>query len=256
MIGQRSINDKFKLCDPIEQSISNPKDVSKFFETLAGNFAGIVQYNKDNRMGKSSLTNNITIDTLCNIMENTKIGSSLDRLAAINKLLLTTYDQKCLDYKYDNMVKALSETSWDSLMSEGGRQWMYQTCTEFGFYQTSTYRPQVFGNQFPVDFFVQQCVDIFGAKFNRNFIELSIDRTNNIYGALDIEVTNVVFVQGSIDPWHALGITKTLEQGAPAIYIDGTAHCANMYPASPNDLPQLSAAREQIRDFIDMWLRL
>lgn len=102
-----------------------------------------------------------------------------------------------------------------------GRQWTYQTCTEFGFFQTSSYQPQIFGDKFPVDFFVKQCEDIFGPKYNANFLDKSIDRTNTLYGALNIEVSNVVFVHGSIDPWHALGITKTVNQGAPAIYING-----------------------------------
>lgn len=53
------------------------------------------------------------------------------------------------------------------------------------------------------------------------FLEAAAERTNTLYGALDIETSNVVFVHGSIDPWHALGITKTLEQNAPAIYIKG-----------------------------------
>lgn len=46
-----------------------------------------------------------------------------------------------------------------------GRQWMYQTCTEFGFFQTSTAQPNLFGNNFPVNFFVQQCTDVFGPRF-------------------------------------------------------------------------------------------
>jgi len=33
------------LCDPIETQ----NDVDNFFETVAGNFEGVVQYNKDNR---------------------------------------------------------------------------------------------------------------------------------------------------------------------------------------------------------------
>lgn len=74
---------------------------------------------------------------------------------------------------------------------------------------------------FPVDFFIQQCTDIFGPKYSAKFLKQAIDRTNTYYGALDIDVTKVVFVHGSIDPWHALGITKTIEQGAPAIYIKG-----------------------------------
>lgn len=34
----------------------------------------------------------------------------------------------------------------------------------------------------------------------------------------------------------------------------GTAHCANMYPESPNDLPQLKEAREHIKQHIVKWL--
>lgn len=45
-----------------------------------------------------------------------------------------------------------------------GRQWMYQTCTEFGFYQTSSGESEVFGDHFNIDFFIQQCQDIFGSK--------------------------------------------------------------------------------------------
>ena len=36
-----------RLCDDIDPNIS--KDVENLFSTLAGNFAGVVQYNKDNK---------------------------------------------------------------------------------------------------------------------------------------------------------------------------------------------------------------
>jgi len=32
------------------------------------------------------------------------------------------------------------------------------------------------------------------------------------------------------------------------------AHCANMYPESPDDLPQLQDARIKIHDLIGKWL--
>lgn len=50
-----------------------------------------------------------------------------------------------------------------------------------------------------------------------------VERTNIIYGALNLPnlVSNVVFVHGSIDPWHALGVTKSTNPSAPAIYING-----------------------------------
>lgn len=73
-------------------------------------------------------------------MTNESLGSALDRLAEINTLLLKTSDQKCLDYKYDKMINDLRNVSAEN---EGARQWTYQTCTEFGFYQTSSYEPHV-----------------------------------------------------------------------------------------------------------------
>jgi hypothetical protein len=37
---------------------------------------------------------------------------------------------------------------------------------EFGFYQTSSLTAEVFGDQFPLVFFIQQCSDIFGPRYN------------------------------------------------------------------------------------------
>ncbi|XP_063919924.1 putative serine protease K12H4.7 [Zophobas morio] len=253
-IGQENLNEMFNLCNPIQESLENPSDISNLYETIADNFAGVVQYNKDKRMNNRAAAN-ITIDVVCEIMVNQTIGPPVNRLGKVNELLLSTYDEKCLDYQYDKMIDSLRNVSWDSEAAEGGRQWTYQTCTEFGFYQTSSYEPHIFGDQFPISFFIQQCEDIYGDIYDADFIDGAIDRTNTLYGGLDIEVSNVVYVHGSIDPWHALGIIKTVDESAPAIYIEGTAHCANMYPPADTDLPELTAARQQVSELIDSWLK-
>uniref|UniRef100_A0A336K475 CSON000635 protein n=1 Tax=Culicoides sonorensis TaxID=179676 RepID=A0A336K475_CULSO len=250
MIGQRSINEKFKLCDPVEKSITNTLDIANLFENLAGNFAGVVQYNKDN-----SPHSKVTIDDLCNIMVNTTIGAPVSRLAEVNNMMLNIGNETCLDFKYDKMIDELKNVSWDAESSEGGRQWTYQTCTEFGFYQTSEDPSATFGDRFPVEFFVKQCTDIFGPKFNNVSLSKATTRTNIMYGALNPQTTNVLYVHGSIDPWHALGLTKTIDKNMPTIYIEGTAHCANMYEPSENDLPQLKQARIQIETYIENLLK-
>ncbi|EEB18067.1 conserved hypothetical protein [Pediculus humanus corporis] len=255
-LGQRSLFKMFKLCDPLE--LNNEDDNSNLFESLAGNFAGVVQYNKDNRHDQNSGGSDLTIDYLCDIMLNQSLGKEINRLAVVNEVVLNkTTKEKCLDYKYDKMIKQMQLTDWKSEVAEGGRQWTYQTCTEFGFFQTSSLNTtkQMFGNKFPPEFFLKQCTDIFGIKYNANLTEEGIIRTNMIYGGLNLVADNIVFVHGSIDPWHALGITKTLRPGAPAIYIQGTAHCANMYPSSEKDPPQLVDARKQIEQLIGEWLK-
>lgn len=159
MIGQRTLTEQYQLCDPVEKSVENPLDIANLYEGLASDFAGVVQYNKDNRDN-----NHVSIDDVCDLMTNQTIGAPVTRLAAVNRLLLKENDQKCFDYKYDKMVQQMKNTSWDSEMANGARQWTYQTCTEFGFYQTSDNSNSVFGNNFNAEFFVRQCADIYGDR--------------------------------------------------------------------------------------------
>lgn len=251
-LGQQRIVKQFLLCDPIDPGYTKRNDISNLYETIASNFAGIVQYNKDNR--NNSAMANMTIDSACDILTNEKLGIAIDRLAYLSTKILNASKEKCLDYVYDKMIRKLRNVTWSSEEAEGGRQWMYQTCTEFGFFQTSTARQNLFSETFDVNFFVKQCTDVFGPRYNEHLLNVSVNRTNILYGALKLKTTNVVFVHGSIDPWHALGITKSMNPQMPAIYINGTAHCANMYPPSVKDPPELKAARVTIGNYIRQWL--
>ncbi|XP_073843072.1 putative serine protease F56F10.1 [Musca autumnalis] len=245
MIGQRNLDEKFKTCTPIKDSIENNLDISNFFENVASDFAGVVQYNKDN-----SPHAKITIDDVCDVMLNTTIGPPVTRLATVNSMILQESDEKCLDYKYDKMIKEMQNTSWSSEVANGARQWTWQTCNEFGFYQTSEKPTDIFGDRFKLDFFVKQCMDIYGDNMDSNYLNAVISSTNAYYGGLKPTTTNVLYVHGSIDPWHALGLIKPINKNTPTIYIEGTAHCANMYEPIKTDPPQLVEARHKILKFL------
>lgn len=249
--GWKIISKQFRLCSPLDGY--NKKDVANFFSMLTENVEDIVQYNKDNRAFEGVKGTNITIKTVCGIMSNKTLGLPFTRYAALNSLLLDVGEEKCLNHTYKSMMTEMQSVDWNN--DDGGRSWMYQTCTEFGFYQSSDSDQQPFGNEFPVEFFIQQCQDIFGSRFTENLVMSGIKRTNTFYGGRNLKVTNVVFVNGDIDPWHALGITTDLSSSSPAIYINGTAHCAIMYPASPSDPPQLLQARKQLLEIIQQWLQ-
>ena len=64
-------------------------------------------------------------------------------------------------------------------------------------------------------------MDIFGKKFDGQLIQRGINRTNTNYGGYGIKITKVVFPNGSIDPWHALGFTEDISPDAVAVYING-----------------------------------
>ena len=101
---------------------------------------------------------------------------------------------------------------------------------------------------FPLSFYTQQCQDIFGPKFNQSAIEEGIKWTEINYGGRNIseDTKNIVFPNGSIDPWHALSILQSVNAYVTAIFIKGTSHCADMEPPSEEDPPDLVRAREMI----------
>lgn len=98
-------------------------------------------------------------------MTNTSIGTPLDRVAKVNSLVLKEESESCLDYSYQSTIEYLQKTSnKDSL--GGDRQWWYQVCSEFGYFQTTdSNRSQIFGNEFSLEFYIKQCIDVFGPKY-------------------------------------------------------------------------------------------
>ncbi|KAM6932881.1 thymus-specific serine protease [Xenentodon cancila] len=182
-----NITKDFNLCSKLQ--IQTEMDSAYFLEMLAGNFMDVVQYNEDNRGFEGVLGTNITIKILCGVMADASLGDPYARYAAVARLMMDTFSVKCLDSSFTNYVRDMTNTSWSGTGAGGGRQWVYQTCSEFGFYQSTDSPNQPFTG-FPLNF---------------------------------------------VDP--------------------GTAHCANMYPARSEDLPQLSLAREHIFLLLQQWLK-
>jgi hypothetical protein len=58
-------------------------------------------------------------------------------------------------------------------------------------------------------------------RFDDEFLNKSVMKTNTYYGQLSPGTTNVIYVHGTIDPWHALGLTKSSDPDLPTILIEG-----------------------------------
>ncbi|XP_036215070.2 putative serine protease F56F10.1 isoform X2 [Bactrocera oleae] len=244
-IGQRNVDKKLNTCTPIGESVTIELDMSNFFQKLADNIAFVVQFNKVNRPEAYH-----TIDDVCNVMVNETIGAPFERLGIVNDMVLKDLKENCIDYKYNNMLTKMRNISLFAEVANGTRQWTYQTCNEFGFYQTSNNKKDTFGDRFKVDFFIKQCMDIFSESMNAKYLEQVVSQTNEFYGGLNPKSTNVLYVHGSIDPWHALGLTASNNPNIPTIFIEGTAHCAEMYDPAKTDPTQLIEARNKILNFL------
>lgn len=108
----------------------------------------------------------------------------VQRMVNVNDMIMHVYDQTCLDAGYMSMINQLRNTSWASSASEGGRQWTYQTCVEFGFFQSSNDSRQPFGNNFPASYedilMTSRHVDFLSSllDFSSNNVRIFMDRNS------------------------------------------------------------------------------
>lgn len=195
-----NLNTLFNLCTPIEDSLGSDQDQANLYLQIAETIASVVQYSREN-IGEGEVeTNNII--SICRLMNDISLGRPVERLGAVIKKIKQS---NCLAYNYNLLINNLkNENLYND--PEDTRQWWYQRCTELGWFHTSSGEPHTFGNKFPIGFFIQICADVFGKNFTGYYIQSGIDKTNQVYGGLNVYVTNVIFTHGTVDPWHRLGI--------------------------------------------------
>lgn len=78
---------------------------------------------------------------------------------------------------------------------------------------------------------------------------------NAYYGGDKPKGTKIVFVNGSIDPWHALSVLTNQSATELSIFIPGTSHCANMGSDQPSDPPALRQARQKVALLVGDWIK-
>lgn len=184
----------------------------------------------------------------------TEPTSDLIEFARMFREMTGLRDDVCLQ-NYVETVTYMRNISWSSgAVSSGYRPWFYQTCAEFGWYQTSRSEFQPFGSSFPVDLSIQMCADVFGESFTNATIHTNIDRKNVMFGSWNARVTNVYFTNGLIDPWRAMGVQEDLNPSSPADVIPGASHCADLLAISESDSPQMLAVKHRISYLVRIWL--
>lgn len=234
----------FRLSKPLANTSDDDK--INLLTAISNNFDVIVQGNNVNTGG----SNNITVDLICKVMIDPQFGGPIERVGLVNRLILNEYRETQVYFEYKPMIEALAQTSIESAVAGGSRQWMYQMCTQMGFFPTTDNRPHLFGNMIPIEFYVKQCSLVFGPTVNATSMASGISENNLKHRGLWPKVKNVISLQGSLDPWHSVGITKSIPNMVQAVFIPGTAHCADMYGSSPKDLPQLTNARRIVVQFL------
>ncbi|XP_026877516.2 thymus-specific serine protease [Electrophorus electricus] len=235
----------FACCEPP----TSPEDQAELMQSLADIFMGSVQYNEE---GVS-----LTIARLCDLMTNQDEAGVQDeeaysRLVKLVEVYRTLEKEPCLDVSHRQTVLTLNKTT-DS--RSGYRQWFYQTCTEFGFYQTCEDTSCPFSRMLTLQTQTQLCRLLFGLP--QHTLSMNIAFTNQYYGGDEPHSQRVLYVNGDIDPWMELSVVRndgSVDRDR-AVVINGTAHCADMNPTRPGDRLSLHQARKEIERHVATWLK-
>ena len=222
---------------------------------------------------------------------------SLQQLAAAQQELQNK--TKCIDVSWNHVLELYSDPMRSQ---EGGlRSWSWQTCTEFGFYQTcplqqrqssssgggssSSRQEQCpFGKGWhTVDLDLELCRHAFGIKALQ--VKQAIQETLDEFGGWNLTATNILSMNGNVDPWSELAIlppssssstwsrqqqqrkrrsktktttTKSHSTSAtlPTAYmVPGASHHFWTHPSKVTDGPEVVAARQLIYNTVIRWLQ-
>lgn len=222
--GIKELKKKERICH--RSDMTNKENQNLFFMKKSDELAGVAQYGST-----------FDFKIFC---EQFKISSRTDY--SLEGTIDELPDQKCIDVDFHRSFKTVDS-------------WTYQTCTEFGFFQTFDSNNQPFTHNLPLDFFFKMCATMFGPNFDKKTVEDGVKATNALYGGRNPKITKVVYVNGDTDPWHTLSVLKNLSDDAPAILIPKSSHCEVMFDIQ-NESIAMKQAKTKIKSLIKSWIGL
>ncbi|KXN68794.1 peptidase S28 [Conidiobolus coronatus NRRL 28638] len=220
------------------------EDNNTFLSTYTNLLSYVVQYNSQD------LPPNI--NSICSgLVNQTEFQSKLNHIIQQTILYWKNLNFTCSS---ESSLDGLKQTKVNSKSNQ--RQWIYQCCTEFGYWQTAPkYGTSLRSQRLTVNWnYDTYCSDdIFGKKIGpakTNFI-------NSRFKALNSFTARTIWVNGDLDPWHALSVTNTQNStlDRPIYLIEGGSHASDLNPDEPTDSVSLTDTRKKIRADISRWLK-
>ena len=191
-------------------------------------------------------------EEFCGLLSDSK--NALHGYAKFAKKIYSRYGATAVDF---TAQAAENESLDDHSTGIGLRQWFYQSCLEYGYWQVAHENPleSTRSSQIDLAYHHQICQRLFKID------ELAaVEKTNDafFYPILQDTTTNIIFTNGSNDPWSILSITPNSQWASNPnlIYelIEGTAHCADLHSPRTDDSVALTVAREKTSATIKQWL--
>lgn len=155
----------------------------------------------------------------------------------------------------DSTQGAMSLDPKDYLKSFGMRAWLYQVCTEYGYYQVAYHDEELSArsSHINLDYHYGMCKKLFGIDKR-----VPTEDTNRTYyePLLKPNVSRIFFTNGSTDPWSKLSITSEAHDGINSninlFTMQGASHCSDL---GKSDNPDVKKAKQMFTDLMAAWLK-
>mmetsp|Transcript_8248 Transcript_8248/g.18591 ORF Transcript_8248/g.18591 Transcript_8248/m.18591 type:complete len:596 (-) Transcript_8248:134-1921(-) len=162
-------------------------------------------------------------------------------------------ETECSDMSWDQTLEFLANPI--QAQAGGLRSWLWQTCTEFGFYQTCHVNSTCpFGQGWHTlkeDYEI--CERAFGVAPAQ--VRRAIQETLGYYGGRNLAATRILSVNGDVDPWSELALRHSHGRSLPTLVVAGASHHFWTHASKSSDEAPVVAARQVIHQTVMNWLR-
>lgn len=213
--------------------------------------------------------------------------SSMETIAHISSIQSSN---SCKNVNWQDYIDWYSTTVKENV---NDRSWLYQACSEFGFYQTCNPDSQCpYGKGYhDVSRDLELCQAAFG--IDADTVKKNVDSTLSYYGgksltpntendmgpnnesspldilkkiwskvesvehgkdsSLDDGQKRILFVNGDVDPWMELSFTER-NKDHPSVIVQGASHHFWTHPVKDSDSKEIAAVRQTIHDTVSEWV--
>uniref|UniRef100_A0AC34QUG9 Serine carboxypeptidase n=1 Tax=Panagrolaimus sp. JU765 TaxID=591449 RepID=A0AC34QUG9_9BILA len=136
------------------------EDIENFYSTAIGNFQTAVQYS---RVNSNLFKNHASIPELCKIM-NTPAADPVMNIVWFYVYMTEIMESpfQNIDNQWQDTIQYLQNTGYENEGQAATRSWTWQTCNEFGYFQSTDAGGNIFGSKVPNNLYIDMCTEVFG----------------------------------------------------------------------------------------------
>jgi pimeloyl-ACP methyl ester carboxylesterase len=186
----------------------------------------------------------------CSALTN---GSAIEAYAAYARELYDRYGVSALYFTFEG---AKSEDPHDYANGLGIRQWYYQSCTEYGYWQTANSHRALSTRsaKIDLDYHHEVCQRLFGIGEAAHTEAMN----QQFYYPLILSASNIYFTNGSNDPWSKLSLLpengNAENQNLFYHLISDASHCEDLHYPQQSDSIALKEVRADFDRLLSEWL--